>query len=138
MGSKQLHAPYPTITMIDCVAHKPEPLPIKPKRKRKKTDWAQLVLPRTGRLTPTYWVLKEGFHQDVFRKRASGTGKNVYMDWRHNTMVGALIEKGYMREAKGVRGGTVFRTTEDGAFAMLIAEGIHEAKKRALTKDPPC
>lgn len=126
MGSKMMVAPVPAV--IDLA-------PPKPKRKRKPADLAQLVLPRTGRLTPAYWILKEGFHQDVFRRRAYGVrGQNFCGDWQHARLVNALIGKGFMREAKGPRGGQVYRTTDEGAFALLIAEGIHEAK-RALTKD---
>lgn len=104
----------------------------KRKRKRKRPDYAQLVLPRTGRLTPAYWLLKEGFTQDLRKRRADGIGgRNLHYDWQQLAHISALTSKGYLEEVKGPRGGLAYRTTGEGAFAMLIAEGQHEAKKQS-------
>lgn len=104
--------------------------PPKRKRKRKPIDWSQLVTPRSGRLTPSYWLLKEGFTQDIRPKFAGRSGKDIHYDWRQAVRVGALVCKGWLEPVKGPRGGDAYRTTDEGAFMMLIAEGQHEAKKR--------
>jgi hypothetical protein len=108
--------------------------PPKPKRRRKRPDYAQLITPRTGRLTPSYWLLKEGFVQDVQRERYGGTKKTgVHYNFWQGVRIGALVKKGFLEQRQGPRKGVVYRTTGEGAFAMLLAEGQFEAK-RALTK----
>lgn len=104
--------------------------PKKPKRKRKPVDYALLVHPRTGRLTPACWILKEGFSQDVrIPHRRDRDGSAAVSDWYFARRVSALFGKGWLQEAKGPRGGDVYRTTPDGAFMMLLAEGVHGSKK---------
>ena len=124
MGSAVMKASVPIV---------PPPAPEKPKRKRKRKppDYSRLILPRTGRLTRAYWLLREGFVQDV---RQVWCGNQKVSDWRTNRYIGALVAKGYLEQVKGPRGGNdSFRTTAEGAFAMLLAEGQHEAKKQART-----
>lgn len=106
----------------------------KPKRKRKPTDYGKLVL-KNGRLTRAYWLLREGFVQDV-RHDYIGTRQRGFNCWRTSRYIGALIREGYLQQVKGPRGGSVFRTTSEGAFAMLIAEGQHEAKKQNHRNNP--
>ncbi|RZN09689.1 hypothetical protein CWO91_16810 [Bradyrhizobium genosp. SA-3] len=117
-------------------AYSVAPMPVleqpKPKRRRKPTDYSKLIV-RGPRLTKTYWMLKEGFVQDIQRERAGGTRNNCYFDWQHQRRLGALLERGWIEQREGPRKGVVYRTTGEGAFAMLLAEGQFEAK-RALTK----
>jgi hypothetical protein len=97
MGSQLMLAPEPIVE------------PVKPKRKRKPPDYAQLVLPRTGRLTRAYWLLREGFVQDV---REDYVPRHKGYDWRTSRYIGALVCKGLLEESKGPRGGKrVYRTS---------------------------
>jgi hypothetical protein len=98
----------------------------KPAPKRKKPDYAQLVHYRTGRLTRAYWLLVEGFTQDV---RSDFNQQSKGWDWRTQRHIDALVKNGWLQNAKGPRGGSAYRTTSNGAFMMLVAKGIHEAKK---------
>lgn len=107
----------------------PAPILGPPKKRRKPTDYGKLVL-RNGRLTPSSWMLKEAFTQDLHRNWV-GTRKSGSTEWRFSIRLGCLVEAGYLQQVKGPRGGEVWRTTPEGAFAMLIAEGQHEAKKGA-------
>ncbi len=116
MGSQILPAPAPFLNTPK-------------KKKRKPIDYGKLVL-KNGRLTQSYWMLKEAFTQDL-QRRWVGTRKNGSTDWRWSIRLTALCKAGYLQQVKGPRGGEVWRTTPDGAFAMLIAEGQHEAKKGA-------
>jgi hypothetical protein len=117
--------------IIQVGQHIPEALPSKPKRARKPVDYAQLVLPRTGRLTRAYWILAEAFTQDVRAEWLSGSGKIGQYNWFTTRHVYALAQKGYLTQVTGPRGGKdLYRITPDGAFAMLIAKGQHEAKKQ--------
>ena len=104
----------------------------KPKKPRKPTDYSKLIV-RGPRLNKSYWMLKEGFVQDIQRERGGGSGRGVYFDWKHQRRIGALLERGWIEQREGPRKGVVYRTTGEGAFAMLLAEGQFEAK-RALTK----
>ncbi|WP_454627701.1 hypothetical protein [Bradyrhizobium cenepequi] len=96
---------------------KPKP-PAKPKRPRKPADYSKLFL-RNGRLTRAFWLLKEGFVQDVRNDWVPGKKHN---DWRTARYVDALVAKGWLEQTKGPRKGIVFRTTREGAFMMMVAE----------------
>ena len=91
--------------------------PTKPKRPRKPEDYTRLITPRTGRFTPSFWILKEGTMQDVRHERASGSkATGVHYEWERERRLYWLCKKGWLEERTGPRGGEVFRTTGDGAF----------------------
>lgn len=90
----------------------------KPKRARKPPDYSKLVL-RNGRLTRAFWLLREGLYQDVRHDYVPGYKGN---DWRTARYIIALTERGWLEQVKGPRKGQAFRTTGDGAFALLAAE----------------
>lgn len=115
-----------------CIAHVPAPAE-PPVKKKRVVDYSRLVL-SNGRLTRAYWLLREGFTQDVRQDwiHRGSIPKDGFYCWRTSRYILALERRGYLHRVKGPRGGKgVFRTTEEGAFAMLLAEGQHEAKKQA-------
>lgn len=72
----------------------------------------------------------EAFTQNLHREW-QGSRKHGSTVSRWSLRLSALCRAGYLQQVKGPRGGEVWRTTAEGAFAMLIAEGQHEAKKAA-------
>jgi hypothetical protein len=102
------------------------------KRRRKPKDLTVLITPRTGRLTDSYWILKEGFVQDV-RSEAVGNTRSYF--YQKELRLSALVCCGYLEKVTGPKGGRAFRTTSDGAFALLIADGQFEARQQRLEKE---
>ena len=93
----------------------------------KSPDDARLYL-SNGRLTPAFWVLKEGLIQG-FRprfQRSSGC-----YDWYTKRLVSSLQDAGYLEsKCSGPRGGLQYHTTGEGAVAMLMAEAAAAAHHR--------
>lgn len=90
---------------------------------KKRNHDVRLVL-RNGRLTEDYFILREAWLQG-FRPRVRphfhrGSYKQ-HQYWR----VGLMIKKGYLENTKEPRSGDYFfRATSEGAFQMMVAEGI--------------
>jgi hypothetical protein len=77
----------------------PEP-PAEPKRRR-PTDYSKLVL-KNGRLTRTYWMLREAYTQDL-RNDWVGTRKTGHYDWRQapGAAYRCFVTYGLPRPGKG-------------------------------------
>jgi hypothetical protein len=98
----------------------------------KTPDYSKLVL-HNGRLTRAFWILREGIVQDV---RMDWVGNTKRADWGTSRYIHSLVYKGYLESVKGPRGGKdSFRTTGDGAFMMMVAEGINAAKREQSPTD---
>lgn len=100
--------------------------------KKARNHEVRLVL-RSGRLTGDYFMLREawmqGFRPKYYRNAKCYDSRQV---WRINLM----IEKGYLERSTGPRGGGYFyRATSEGAFQMMVAEGIAKARTEAFN-DP--
>ena len=98
----------------------------KHKETRKKLP-PRLVL-KNGRLTRGFWMLKEGLTQDIRHSWIGGVDRRYC--WQEARWLDWLISKKYIEKVRGPRNGDrSYRTTGEGAFAMLMAEGLHNHLK---------
>jgi hypothetical protein len=103
----------------------------RPKKVKKKS-----LAGRSGRLSREFWMLKEGMMQGVRVPFNRGSGTR---DWREAASVAWLVSSGYMESRPGPLGKSEleYTTTGDGAFAMMVAEGIAASRRAAAEKSLP-